>query len=146
MGEEAQGLLRAVGDKLQAGVIFPGTQRELGLFRSVVVLLVHKGSGVSNDASEQVRPKPGHGHRGGAARTASHRRPAPGVAGDSQLWIGRMDGWISQHCGEDLVVDESSEAVRHRVVFEAALAVLAVVTPVFDRDHDEGRQAPLGVL
>ena len=57
-----------------------------------------------------------------------------------------MDGRISQHCGEYLVVNESREPVRHRVVFEAALAVLSVVTPVFDRDHDEGRQAPLGVL
>ena len=60
--------------------------------------------------------------------------------------IGGFDVGVGQHGGQHFVIDEAGEAIGHGVVFEAALAVFAVVAAVFDGDGDEGRQLAIRVF
>jgi hypothetical protein len=42
-------------------------------------------------------------------------------------------------CRQHFIVDETRQPIGHRVVFETALAVLAIVAAVLDGDGDERR-------
>ena len=146
MREDAQGLLFALLDELHAGVVLPRAERILGLLRCVVVLLVHEGAGVGDDAAEVIGAEPAHRERRSAAGAAPHDGVTPRVFREGEPGIGGFDVGVGDHGGDHFLGDEACEAVGHRVVFEAALAVLAVVAAVFHGDGDEGGQLAVRVL
>ena len=138
MRENAERFFLTGLDEFHAGVIFPGAERIFCFFGSVVILLIDEGAGIGDDAAEKIGTKPGHRHGGGATGTAAENRFAPGIVGEGELRIGGANFFVRENGGEDFLLYEAGEAVGHGVVFEAALAVLAVVAAVLDGDSDEG--------
>src|SRR5436190_23230033 len=140
MSEDAQRLLRTRLNQFHAGMVFPGAQRIFGFLWRIVVLLVHKGAGIGDDATEPIGPEPPHRQRRRAARTASYDGSAPRVLSQSKFWESGFDLGVTQDRWHHFVMDESGEAIGHRVVFETALAFFAIVAAIFHRNSDERRQ------
>src|SRR6266568_1778528 len=61
VSEDAQRFPGTVLNQFHAGMIFPGAQRIFGFLRSIVVLLIHKRSGISDQTPEPIGPEPAHG-------------------------------------------------------------------------------------
>ena len=112
-------------------VVFPGAVRGAAIEGR---LLVHVGAGISQHAPVELRAEPRHGEGRRAAGTAAHRRAGFRVAGELQVEF-LFD--LRQH----LLLDELRVNVRHRVVFQAALAALGIAAAGVDQDRDHRRHA-----
>ena len=121
-------------------MVLPRAERILRLLCGVIILLVHERAGVGDNAPEQVGPEPTHAQGGRAAGAAADHRVTPGVGGKSKFRIRGLNVGVGPHGGQHFIGDEAGQPVGHGVIFEAALAVLAVVAAVLDCDGDEGRQ------
>src|SRR6266542_1759242 len=53
--------------------------------------------------------------------------------------VRRLDGGVVHDGWENLAIDETLVSVRHRIVFQTALAPLAVSSPVVDEDGEHDR-------
>lgn len=145
VGKDAQWFLFAVRDQFHLGVVFPGAERIFGLLRRIVVLLGHEGAGISDDAPEPIGTKPTHRERCGAAGTAADHGVAPRILGEGEAGISGSERRIADHGRQHFVVNETGEAVGHGVVFQAALALLAVIAAVLHGDRDKRGQPAVGV-
>jgi len=144
--KDAQRFLFAVADQVHAAVIFPRAERIFGFVGCVVVLLVDECSRIRDQSAKQVGTKPADRQRRRPTAAASHDGFSPGVSGKRNSWEDGFDFGIGQHRGQDLIVDESCVPVGHGVVLQSALAALAIVTAVLDRNRDERGQAAVGII
>ena len=71
---------------------------------------------------------------------------SPRVVREGNVRVGGFNVCVVENRRQDFIVDETGEAVGNGVVFETALAVFAVVAPVFNRDRDKGRQRAVRIL
>src|ERR1043166_4246703 len=121
-------------------MIFPSAQRIFRFLWGVVVLLINKGAGIGDHTSKPIGPEPGHRQGCRAARTATHNRSPPRVLSEGKLWESSFDLGVIHDRRQYLVMDKAAQAIGHRVVFETALALFAIIAAIFNRNGDERRQ------
>src|SRR5438876_8210065 len=113
VSENSQRLFLTCFNELHAGVVFPRAQRIFGFLGRVVILLIDECAGISDQATEQIRPKPAHGQRRRAARTAAHDSPPPGIIREGELGVGGFGLGVVQDRWQHFAMDESGQAIGH---------------------------------
>src|ERR1051326_4427272 len=145
MGEHEERFLLSGLNEFHAGMVFPGPQWIFGLLGRVIVLLSDESAGIGDHTTKPVGSKPAHRQCGRATRTATHYRSAPWVFCQSKLWESSFDLHIFHDLWQHLVMHEAGQAIGHRVVFETALALFAIIAAVFDSNGDESRQLAIRI-